>query len=98
MHAAMQTRPRPSLSTNSNTTRVQPIADDHTIVLWRLRGATHELVCTTIITSFGFALHLTLAGEPILLELQPNVDRLTEKASRLESWLLEQGWTRTNTD
>jgi hypothetical protein len=71
---------------------------DEQIVLWRLRGAEHELVCSTIITSFGFALHLALAGEPILLELQRTVDRVTAKAARLEAWLLDQGWTAIATD
>jgi hypothetical protein len=71
---------------------------NESFVLWRLHGARHELVCTTIITSFGYALHLALAGEPILLELQRTVEDLTNKATRLESWLLDQGWTPTQHD
>lgn len=73
------------------------LADEH-IVLWRLQGAHHELVCATLITSFGFALHLTLAGEPILLELQRTLEHVTSKAARLEAWLLTQGWTASPHD
>lgn len=45
-------------------------------------------------TAFGYTLGLELAGEPILLELQKNVDVLVDKAARLEAWLLSQGWQR----
>jgi hypothetical protein len=73
---------------HTNPTPTAASLPDEHIVLWRLRGAEHELVCSTIITSFGFALHLALAGEPILLELQRTIDRVTDKAARLEAWLL----------
>lgn len=62
------------------------------IVLWRLHGALDTLECSAIATSYGYALSLELAGEPILLELQRSVEDLTAKASRLESWLLTEGW------
>jgi hypothetical protein len=94
----MQTIPTKSQCSESQTFTRRPEPADDAIVLWRLHGARYELVCTTITTSFGYALHLALDGEPILLELQRTVDRLSEKAARLESWLLEQGWTPTNTD
>lgn len=62
------------------------------VPLWRLHGATDELVCAAVVTSFGYALCLELGGEPILLELQRSLELLTTKASRLEAGLLEQGW------
>lgn len=62
------------------------------IVLWRLRGSVDELACAVRSTSFGYTLGLELAGEPILLELQSSVDVLVDKAARLETWLLTQGW------
>jgi hypothetical protein len=62
------------------------------VVLWRLHGALDDLECMAISTSYGYALSLELAGEPILLELQRTVADLTDKAGRLESWLLTQGW------
>ena len=60
--------------------------------LWRLHGATDDLVCAAIVTSYGYALSLELGGEPILLELQRSLELLTSKASRLETGLLTQGW------
>ncbi len=66
------------------------------VVLWHLRGALDDLACVVSPTSYGYTLSLELAGEPILLELQPSVDRLTDKAARLEQWLLTQGWTPAN--
>jgi hypothetical protein len=68
------------------------------LILWRLHGSEHELLCTAITTSFGYALSLELAGEPILLELQRTADRLATKATRLEAWLLTQGWQRIRLD
>lgn len=62
------------------------------VLLWRLHGATDDLVCAAIVTSYGFALCLELGGEPILIELQRSLELLTTKASRLETRLLAQGW------
>lgn len=64
------------------------------IVLWRLRGSLDELACAVRCTSYGYTLCLELAGEPILLELQANEEVLADKAARLETWLLTQGWER----
>jgi hypothetical protein len=63
------------------------------LVLWRLRGDAEDLVCAAIENSFGHALALTLAGELILLDLQPSIDHLVATADRLERWLLSRGWT-----
>ena len=62
------------------------------VPLWRLHGATDDIVCAAVVTSYGYALSVELGGEPILLELQRNLELLTSKASRLEAWLLTQGW------
>lgn len=70
------------------------VALDDRLVLWRLQGAIDELACAVNPTAFGYTLGLELAGEPILVELQANVDVLVDKAARLEAWLLSQGWQR----
>lgn len=62
------------------------------LILWRMYGATDELACVVSSTTFGYTLGLELAGQPILLELQSSVETLVDKASRLEAWLLTQGW------
>lgn len=62
------------------------------LVLWQLRGAIDDLVCVVSPTAYGYTLGLELAGDPILVELQPSVERLVDKASRVERWLLTQGW------
>lgn len=49
------------------------------IVPWRLRGALDLLESVVIVTSYGYALCLELAGEPILLELQRTLEQLTDK-------------------
>ena len=76
----------------SDTERAPTVPSRERIVLWRLHGAIDDLECAAIATSFGYALSLELAGEPILLELQRTLEHLTHKASRLETWLLTQGW------
>jgi hypothetical protein len=68
------------------------------IVLWHLRGSLDDLACVVSPTSYGYTLGLELAGEAILVELQPNVERLTDKAARIEQWLLTQGWKPTSED
>ncbi|MGH9160890.1 MAG: hypothetical protein ACRD2X_13020 [Vicinamibacteraceae bacterium] len=62
------------------------------LVLWQMRGAIDDLVCVVSPTTYGYTLGLELAGHPILVELQPTVERLVDKASRVERWLLTQGW------
>ena len=61
------------------------------MVLWRLHGSEDDLVCAAVVMSYGYALCLELAGEPILLELQRSLELLASKANRLEAWLLTQG-------
>lgn len=67
-------------------------------MLWHLHGAITDLVCAAVVTSFGYALYLELGGEPILFELQRTLEKLIEKADRLERWLLSQGWELLTTD
>jgi hypothetical protein len=69
-------------------------ATSERIVLWQLRGSLDELTCVVRSTSYGYTLGLELAGEPILLELQSSLEVLVDKAARLETWLLTQGWKR----
>jgi hypothetical protein len=66
------------------------------LILWRLRGDVEDLACAAIENSFGHALALTLAGELILLDLQPSIDHLVATADRLERWLLSRGWTHAD--
>lgn len=73
--------------------RRRAIASERT-ELWRLRGSLDELTCAVRTTSYGYTLGLELAGEPILLELQSSLEVLVDKAARLETWLLTQGWER----
>jgi hypothetical protein len=68
------------------------------IVLWHLRGSLDDLACVASPTSYGYTLGLELAGESILVELQPSVERLADKAARLEQWLLGEGWTPVTED
>jgi hypothetical protein len=75
------------MRTRSRDARPRPL------VLWRLHGEAEHLVCAAIENSFGHALALTLAGELILLELQPSIDHLVNTADRLERWLVSRGWT-----
>jgi hypothetical protein len=72
--------------------RILPLIAPQRIVLWRLRGSIEELTCAVRSTSYGYTLSLELAGEPILLELQSSVEVLVDKAARLETWLITQGW------
>lgn len=64
----------------------------HRVLLWRLHGATNDLACAAVETSYGYAFCLELDREPILLELQRSLEALTFKASRLEASLLARGW------
>jgi hypothetical protein len=60
--------------------------------LWRLHGATDDLRGLAVETSFGYALALELAGEVILLHLQPSLEVLVAHAHRLENTLRSNGW------
>jgi hypothetical protein len=71
---------------------VRNVVTPNRVPLWRLHGATDDLECAAVVTSYGYALCLELGGEPILLELQRSLELLTTKASRLEAGLLAQGW------
>ena len=62
------------------------------VTLWRLRGATDDLICLAVETSFGYALALKLDTELVLLLLQPTLECLVAYADRLESALVAQGW------
>jgi hypothetical protein len=63
------------------------------IVLWRLRGATDELIGLAFQTSFGCALGLELDTELLLFHLQPNMECLLAYSKRIESALIAQGWS-----
>ena len=76
---------------------VRNMVTPNRVPLWRLHGASDDLVCAAVVTSYGYALCLELGGEPILLELQRSLELLTSKASRLETRLLAQGWEITGT-
>ena len=60
--------------------------------LWRLHGAADDLRGLAIETSFGYALALELAGELVLLHLQPSLEVLVAYADRLETALRAQSW------
>lgn len=62
------------------------------VLLWRLHGATNDLSCAAVETTFGYALCLELGDEPVLLELQESLELLIAKATRLEASLLARGW------
>lgn len=84
--------PAPPATTARNS------SDQERVTLWRLHSASDDLVCVAVVTSYGYALSLELAGEPILLELQRCLEQLVCKANRLEAWLLTQGWQVANAD
>lgn len=78
---------------NGHRPRHAPATSER-IVLWQMRGSLDELTCVVRSTSYGYTLGLELAGELILLELQSSLEVLVDKAARLETWLLTQGWGR----
>jgi len=84
MAFADQSAGRPTSSTHR--LRVQAVT------LWRLRGATDDLDCLAVETSFGYALALELDTELVLLHLQPTLECLVAYADRIESALVAQGW------
>lgn len=67
------------------------------IALWQLRRAGDDLLCATVVTTYGYALALTLSGELVIFELEPNLERLARKACRLERRLVARGWMRAGT-
>ena len=86
LHSEITSTPAPPAADVRNA--VMP----HRVLLWRLHGATNDLACAAVETSYGYALCVELGGEPILLELQRNLETLTAKASQLETSLLARGW------
>jgi hypothetical protein len=76
----------------------QPRADSDSIALWHLYGTLGELLCAVRFTAYGCALTLELTGEPILLQLEEDVETLVKKAARLECWLMTQGWLALSDD
>jgi hypothetical protein len=78
--------------TRSNHSHSHGAKSRDRLILWRMRGAADELTCVVGTTAYGYTLGLELAGQPILLELQASLNPLVDKASRLEAWLLTQGW------
>jgi hypothetical protein len=67
------------------------------VVVWQLRRAADDLLCATVLTTYGYALALLLSGELVIFELEPNLERLARKACRLERRLLARGWMRAGT-
>src|SRR5712691_7429136 len=67
------------------------------VVVWQLRRAGDDLLCATVLTTYGYALAVALSGELVIFELEPNLERLARKAHRLERRLLARGWTRAGT-
>ena len=80
-----------------------PIPRSHTVAeavprttisheLWRLQGSADDLRGLAVETSFGYAFALELAGEFVLLHLQPSIEVLVDYAERIEIGLRSQGW------
>jgi hypothetical protein len=67
------------------------------VVVWLLRRTGDDLLCATVLTTYGHALALALSGELVIFELEPNLERLARKAHRLETRLLARGWMRAGT-
>ena len=63
--------------------------------LWRLQGSADDLRGLAVETSFGYAFALELAGEFVLLHLQPSIEVLVDYAERIEIGLRAQGWQPT---
>lgn len=91
-HSAVVSEPPPQHE------NVRNITTSDRMVLWQLHGAFDDVVCAVVVTSYGYALALELAGEPILLELQRSLEQLVGKANRLEAWLITQGWQTASAD
>jgi hypothetical protein len=91
LHSEITSTPVPAIA------RVRIPVTPHRVLLWRLHGATNDLACAAVETSYGYALCLELGGEPILLELQRGLETLTAKADRLQESLLARGWEIAST-
>ena len=88
--------------TSSNPQQAFVLRDRHAdesepVALWQLRRAGNDLLCATVLTTYGYALALALSGELAIFELEPNLERLARKARRLETRLLARGWMRAGT-
>jgi hypothetical protein len=88
--------------TSFNPQRAVVLRDRHAdeidpVVVWQLRRAGDDLLCATVLTTYGYALALALSGELVIFELEPNLERLARKAHRLERRLLARGWMRAGT-
>jgi len=80
-------------ASRSRARRDRDADNSEPLPLWELRRGDHELLCATVFTRFGCALALALSGELIAFELEPTVERLVDRAERLETGLLAHGWT-----
>ena len=81
----------------SLSARDRQVDDGDPVALWQLRRAGNDLLCATVLTTYGYALALALSGELVIFELEPNLERLARKAHRLERRLLARGWMRAGT-
>jgi hypothetical protein len=77
--------------------RDRHVDDSDPVALWQLRRAGNDLLCATVLTTYGYALALSLSGELVIFALEPNLERLAHKAHRLERRLLARGWMRDGT-
>ena len=77
--------------------RDRPADESDPVVVWQLRRTGDDLLCATVLTTYGYALALALSGELVIFELEPNLERLARKAHRLETRLLARGWMRAGT-
>ena len=81
----------------SVTARDRQVDESDPVAIWQLRRASDDLLCATVLTTYGYALALALSGELVIFELEPNLERLARKAWRLERRLLARGWMRAGT-
>ena len=77
--------------------RDRQAAESDIEALWQLRRAGDDLLCATVLTTYGYAIALALSGELVIFELEPDLERLARKAHRLETRLLARGWMRAGT-
>ena len=71
--------------------------ENEPVALWQLRRAGDDLLCATVLTTYGYAIALALSGELVIFELEPNLERLARKVHRLHRRLLARGWMRAGT-
>jgi hypothetical protein len=77
--------------------RDRHVDESDPVVVWQLRRTGNDLLCASVLTTYGYALALALSGELVIFELEPNLERLARKAHRLETRLLARGWMRAGT-